>query len=584
MRRKNLISRLLTLALTTVGCLLLALLAPLFLAQRASDEPFLGYSVIASPRDFHGITTPIRLSSAPDLTLNRGALYADGNAVVGTPISRFVLDAPTFTLNASGLAAASGGESGSLSDEPAFIAPLVEPLIAMGFDTLIVRRGTLNITSVDGGWETLGDIQAELSGWRKGQITVRGSFTLHGQRISIDATVTLPGDKHPRQWSTKASLKSELLEAAFEGELNTDADLQLSGQAELASPSLRRLARSFGVFVPAAEGLNAATVRGTMNWTGRTMAVENAKVTVDGNEATGALVLNMTGERPQLEGTLAFGALDLTPYVEAARSQSFVFDRQTASWSAFDLSFPLIKHVDVDLRISAPKVMVRDYGLGRGAATINVRSGKLLAELAELELYGGMVSGQITVDTDGLAPHFALRGKIENLETGAASASLFGAAVLTGRSTLFLDVAGVGRTPAELLHQLSGKATLSLPEGGKLPLDLKAVRAAAKGNALPGWGQMAKGQIPLEPFEAKALVENGVVIGDLVIARAGSTGLAAAGRVDLADHTLDLRLLMKANQPTDRPLKPADVADGEAFALRGPWQAPLVRWQEAGPP
>src|SRR6516162_6783535 len=108
MRRKKLISRLTTLVLATIGCLLLALLAPLFLAQRSTDEPFLGYSVMASPRDLHVVTGAIRLSSAPDLTLSRGALYADGNAVVGTPISRFVLDAPVFTLNASGLKTVDG--------------------------------------------------------------------------------------------------------------------------------------------------------------------------------------------------------------------------------------------------------------------------------------------------------------------------------------------------------------------------------------------------------------------------------------------------------------------------------------------
>ena len=71
--------------------------------QRASDEPFSGYAVMASPRDMHVITAPIRLSDAPDLTLNRGTLYADGNAALGTPISRFVLDGPVFYLNASGL-------------------------------------------------------------------------------------------------------------------------------------------------------------------------------------------------------------------------------------------------------------------------------------------------------------------------------------------------------------------------------------------------------------------------------------------------------------------------------------------------
>src|SRR5207244_10822425 len=89
-------------------------LAPMLSIQRATDEPFSGYAVMASPRDMHVITAPIRLSQAPDLTLNRGTLYADGNAAAGTPISRFVLDGPVFQLNASGLRASASGMEASL--------------------------------------------------------------------------------------------------------------------------------------------------------------------------------------------------------------------------------------------------------------------------------------------------------------------------------------------------------------------------------------------------------------------------------------------------------------------------------------
>ncbi len=583
MRRKAVISRLTTLVLATLGCLLLAALAPIFLTQRAIDEPFLGYAVMASPRDIHVVTSPIRLGDTPDLTLTRGSLYADGNAVIGTPISRFVLDGAVFNLNASGLRAiAPSLEAAPEHIGATFVAPLVEQLTAMSFDVLIVRRGTLIVTASDGAYETLGDIQAEVTGRRKGQIAAKGSFIVRGQRLAFDTTLTAPTDKRtPARWAMKAVLKGDLLEVAFDGHVDAAEDVQIAGQTELKSRSLRRVARWFGVPIPNAEGLNALSVKGQMNWARRTVAIENAKVAIDGNEATGAVMLNLAGERPLIDGTLAFSGLDLTPYVEAARSQSFVFDRQTASWSVFDLSFPLIGHVDADLRVSAPKVVLMGYGLGRGAATISVRSGRLLAELAELELHSGVVSGQVTANANDLVPRYALRGKVENFEAGPAGTSLFGAPVLSGRSTLQIDVASSGQTPAQLLRQLTGRATLSMPDGAKLPLDLRAMRAAAKANGPPGWGQMAKGQVGLDQIEVKALIKDGVLIADTVLGRSGATGLAAVGRVDLTDQTLDLRLLMKPNVPTERPLKPADVVDGEAVALRGSWHTPFVRADDA---
>src|SRR5215813_9560858 len=68
MRRTSAISRLKTLVLATAACVLLALVAPLIIAPRAVDEPYSGYSVLASPRDLYVITKPTRLSLAPDLT------------------------------------------------------------------------------------------------------------------------------------------------------------------------------------------------------------------------------------------------------------------------------------------------------------------------------------------------------------------------------------------------------------------------------------------------------------------------------------------------------------------------------------
>jgi AsmA protein len=558
----------------------------MFFGPRATDEPFSGYAVMASPRDMHVVTAPIRLSDAPDLTLNRGTLYADGNAAAGTPISRFVLDAPVFYLNASGLRTGTPGfESNLASTIVGTIAPLlVEQLVAMGFDALTVRQGTLHVTTADGMSETLGDIQAELTGRRKGQVAGKGSFTIRGQRLAFDGTLTQPAEKPTAaRWPMKFALKGDLLEASFDGHLNVAEDLQLSGQVELSSPSLRRAARWFGVPVAIAEGLNAVAVKGQINWARHSFAVEDAKVVIDGNEAAGALVLNLAGERPLIDATLAFHALDLTPYAEAARSQSFLFDRQTATWSLFDLSFPVIRHVDADLRISAPKVTLKGFGLGRGAATIAVRSGKLLADIAELDLYGGKMSAQVTANANEIVPRYTLRGRVENFDTGPAGAALFGSPVLAGRSTLAVDIEGAGQTPAEVLRRLSGKAILTMPEGGRVALDMKALRTAAKANGPPGWGLLAKGQTILEPVEARAFIRGGVLITEMVQARSGAAGLAASGRVDLAERTLDLHVSMKPSVPTDRPLKASDMAGAEGVTMRGSWHEPFVRGQEADP-
>ena len=580
MRRSKFISRLSTLLIATLVCLLLAVIGPMLLNQRTSDEPFAGYAVMASPRDLHVVTSPIRLSGTPDLTLNRGALYADGNATAGMPISRFVLDGAVFYLNASGLRTNATSFDG-LASADALITPLIEQFTATSFDALTLRRGTLHISAADGTLQTINDIEAELSGWRKGQLAAKGSFTVQGQRVAFDGTMTLPSDKRsPPRWPLKASLKGDLIEASLDGHLDVSEDLQLSGQAEIATSSLRRAVRAFGIPVPNNEGLNAASIKGQLSWARRIIAVEKAKITIDGNEAAGNLALNLAGERPLFDGTLAFSALDLTPYFEALRARSFVFDRQRASWSAFDLTFPVIKHVDADLRISAPKIALKGYGFGRGAATISMRSGKLLADIAELELHSGTASAQITANTNELVPHYALRGKIENFEAAHAGAALLGSALLNGRSTLSLDLSSSGQTPAEVLRGLSGKAALVMGEGARMALDLKALRAAKSGVAL-AWAALVKGQTSLDQVEARTTIRDGVLTGDTVLARSGATGISATGSVDLVEGTLDVRLATKPNVAADKPLQPDDMRGAQAVTVHGSWQEPSVHSVEA---
>ena len=63
------------------------------------------------------------------------------------------------------------------------VAPLlVEQLVAMGFDSLTLRQGTLHVTTADGISETISDIQAELTGKRRGQVGARVPGAALGDR------------------------------------------------------------------------------------------------------------------------------------------------------------------------------------------------------------------------------------------------------------------------------------------------------------------------------------------------------------------------------------------------------------------
>lgn len=578
MRRRSITSRFRRLALALVACLLFAVVAPLYFADRRSDEPFAISSVIASPQDLHVITSPVRLSEAPDIKLTRGVGYVYGGSGSSAGSSSTMLDGPVFTLNAAGLrefTAAGGGFS-----EQDVIAPLMSQIMALGFDRLVVRRGTLHVTALDGSLETLTDIQAEITGRRKGQVSSRGTFTYRGQRLAFDATIGQPADKkEPMRWPFKASVKGTLLTAVFEGIVDVGEDLRLVGATELSTTSLRRVGRWFGLPLHATEGFNATTVKGQMTWERRSLAFEKVKVTVDGNEAQGRLALNLGGDRPQVDATLDFAALDLMPYVDATRNQLFGFEFPSAGWSQFDVSLPMIRHVDADLRVSARKVSFGKLQFGQGGATITAQAGKLQADITELELHGGTATAQVTTIMSEIVPRYAVRGKFDNLDAAAVSAQLIGIPAVAGRATLAFELTSTGYSTPEVMRRLSGKTSLTVAEGGRVALDLKALRESAKSGTARSWTEFGKGLVAIEQLEARTLIIDGVAFAESVQARLAGAALSASGRVGLDDGNMEVRLVIKP-PPADASAKAGPV---EFVTVRGPWHAPVVRGEDADP-
>ena len=576
MRRNTVIARARKLGLAFLACLVFAVLAPMYFAEHRTDERFAIPAVLASPRDQLVLTVPVRLSHAPDLTLMRGVVYDYGLAAAGGTKPHLVLEGPAFTLNAASIRASpkTGHNDPDGTEDLASLSPLLQQLVGLAYEQLTVRRGTLNITMADGSVETLTDIEADVSR-RKGQIKSQGSFTVRGQRLAFVATLgQQPDAKSPLRWPLQASFKGGLIQGSFTGQVDLADGLQLTGAAELSTPSLRRVGRWFGLPLQSTEGFNAATIKAELTWARRVLAFEKALLTVDGSEANGRLVLNLAGERPLLDATLDFSQLDLTPHAEAARLQLFGFDLPGTAWPSFDISLPMIRYLDADVRISVRKVALKGYALGRGAATIAAHAGKLQADITELELSSGTLSAQITAIMSEVVPRYVLRAKIENIETGPASTLILGATALAGRATVTADLTSTGYSLHEIVRRLSGKATLTMPEGGRVALDAKALREAAKAGTR-GWARLARSPASVEQLEAQALIIDGVAFATAIQARSSSSTLAASGRLGLDDGNMDVRLTWKSNLAADRPPKPAD--GGETLSLRGPWYDPIVR-------
>ena len=576
MSRKSIVSGLRRLFLALAACVLFAIVAPIYFSDRRSEEPFAISSVMASPQDFHIVTVPSRLSTTPDVVLSQGVGYVYGSSSAGAQASNIVLDNPVLTFNAAGLETAL---SDIRSAVPDVLAPVIEQISSLAFDRLLVRGGTVHVTAADGTVESMTDVQAEVTGRKKGVVAARGTFSYRGQRVAFDATVGQPADKkQPLRWPFKAAVKGALLTASFDGHVDLAADVQLAGEADVSTPNLRRVGRWFSLPLHSADGFNEASAKGQFTWARRSLEFEKVKVTVDGNEGNGRLALNTGGDRPQIDATLDFASLNLGPYIDSTRALILGFDLPSGYWSGVDLSLPSIRHIDADLRISARKVMLKQLALGRGGATITAKAGKLQADLTELELHGGTASGQVMVIMSEAIPRYAVRGKLENIDAGTASAQLFGGPGLMGRATATGELTSTGYAVQEIIRRLSGRIALTMPEG-RAAVDLKTLGQAALSDG--GQDIKIKASAPVEKLEAKALIIDGVAFADSIRARVGNKDVSAFGRAGLADGNMDARVVMRTV-----PAAPATDASvrSETITVRGPWQSPVVRSEDADAP
>ena len=317
-------------------------------------------------------------------------------------------------------------------------------------------------------------------------------------------------------------------------------------------------------------------LRGDVDWQAPALAFDKAAFQIDGNEASGTLAMAFNGPRPSLSGTLAFQTLNMSAYLEPELKAQIASFLPWFGDKDGEIPVPLGRQLDVDIRLSASRVMFQGLETGRFAAAVSLKEGRLLADIAEINVDGGRGSGQLTADLADRDSRLSIRGRIEGIEAERASTLLLGHSIVTGLSTITADLSAGGNTVSELLRGLRGKATLSLREGGRIGIDVKSLMGAAQKSKVEGWELATSGQTSIDGLEAKLRVDRGVIASEHVEATLGDSLLKAVGTISLASRQLDLRLLLAA-APTAAPAGAQTATPQDILVFQGPLSAPSIQ-------
>ena len=582
-------------AILSIAAIGAALVAPVVIGARRG-EPIPGSTVRAASGETVSITKPMTLFSSPAVTLSEGTVAlvgpGAGESRVGAVLralvlgggADIVLDRTKLSIDRASVNAApqqtidAAGETGH-----EVLGSIVSALSNFKFRSLALLDSTIVLNTMQGTVETLSNVNVEVATDRHGAVTAKGRVEYRSEPLDIDIAFTPPPEKaSDAPVHVRASIKGNHILAAFNGRIAPGDRGQITAQnAELSISDLRSAARWLGADWPAGPGLGAFSAKGHLTLDDRSIAFEHAQFALDGNSATGALAVTLKPERPSIEGTLAFATFDIAPYFAPSRPYALAL---ASDWLS-GLKVPgfaapsLLREIDADVRISAGNVVSGSDRLGRCAASLSVKNGKLYGEIAELDLeQGGTGEGQFTVDMTGDEAAYTMRAHLDDIDFGTLASLRAGPAILDGTGDLTLDLNAHGTSQSDIARSFAGTISLDIPDNGRLGIDLDVMPKAIGAKTPPeGWGLVVAGTTAVNQLNARFTAANGVLTAGQAKAQAGDRAVNVTGTIDIDKSVVDL-VLSIANAPgaasTEKPIG--------AFKVQGPWSAPSVTAAEPG--
>lgn len=453
------------------------------------------------------------------------------------------------------------------------VSPDTSALPAIDFGTVEFFDG--RIAGADG------DIVTSLRGqvaWpslnRTARLSANGIW--HGEGVAIEASAAAPLLLMAGGGSTVGiSLKSELLEASFEGTANFAGDTYFGGTAKISSPSIRRLLEWSGTRIVPGEAIGAMSLASQIQGNARRLQLDQTTLTLGGSTGRGVLDLSFADPVPAISGTLAFDRLDfysfLTAFTPAAYGLGNLHDPIGTAFS---------EQLSLDLRLSSASASFETLTLSDVAASAQVKGDLTAFDISDATAFGGEVQAGLRIDGAGPQKTVEARLMATNVDARALAKAAGAERFLPqGRGAISVALKGRGDDWDEALAGAEGSVTASLGQGTLTGFDLQRFRTLwAEGRFFP-LSEAAGGSLVLRGFDFKARIAGGVArIEKADIQLEQKMTVSLAGVIHYLGQALALSgsFLPQDNAATstsdDAPRPQAQMP----FFVGGSWDAPFI--------
>ena len=441
----------------------------------------------------------------------------------------------------------------------------------MSFSEIRIAGGTVMVRDdAHGIAETLTDVEMSLA-WP----SIAKSFAATGRVIwrgePLDASIgvndlfaALIGDRS----GVKVRLNGTPFKLAFDGHMSRLPTFKLDGTLSAGTESLRRTLEWAGQTPLPGGGFGRFALKAQTAVGGGLVALSSVNVELDGNTAEGVLAFATSG-RTAMQATLDAEDIDLTPYL----STIHLLRASEREWNRVPIVLDGLTTFDLDLRLSAARIMMANAKLGRTAISASLRNGQMAVTIGESQAFGGVLRGSIGLAKSDTGADVKSQLQFNDIDLENCLGELFGIRRLQGKGSLAFALEATGDSVLALTKTLGGTARLTARQGALTGFNIEELLKRLERRPLQGGGGFRTGRTPFEQLTVNLKFAEGTARIEDVHLDGAAVRLALAGSASIPARDLDLT--------GTASLVPATVTDSAPgfelpFVVQGSWDDPIM--------
>jgi AsmA protein len=386
--------------------------------------------------------------------------------------------------------------------------------------------------------------------------TIVGDVGVRGEQLGLEIEAATPshllaGGASP----LSIAIKSAKLDLSLTGDMSAAGGPRVEATLTVATTSLREALRWAGMNILSGETLAAGRLQAEAVLTLSGFSFTQATLELDGNQAEGALEVNLSGDRVSMTGTLAADSVDLSRYA----SDATLVQSGSGTWREDRIDPQTFDRMNLDVRFSANEITFGRAKVGRSAIAAAIRDGELEVTLGEAILYGGVFSGQMKLSKSSQdALKLAASVSYRDIDLSGVLEGFFATTRWDGTGSGTAEVHGSGSTVKEIVASLSGTASVSAVDGAVNGIDIEDTLRRIQRRPLSTRLSVDGGRTPFDVATAGFELANGIARSTDISLKNDRLHILLGGEAVLPQQKLRLSgqaaLLQQSANSADAPV------------------------------